>query len=318
MAWSGDGRMPAVMKQLLEIERSLNNFMLETVLKLQTLTQTKVFLLLESKHYRRYCGNPEMVLCFENSDFQLDAKANQIDIEVTLDPAANTLRENLRKKRRRGHYRVGSALENEVVGVSPPKRSRPNNGHHETAGEATTTANNEDLYIKQELDDDPHFTDDQVNEVLDHFERNDGLEFKRKLSSSTGHLLSALDEDEDENGELEGTEFLGGPPFREGMYSLENITKSQKFRTLEKVQDVSRAYIKGSWEFALLGSTMYDIGNSTRGKRVAMIMPIFTWPSRRDTNARREICHTIGGWVSSSLSSLTLIHLVRFILIPVR
>ena len=249
------------MKQLLEIERSLNNFMLETVLKLQTLTQTKVFLLLESKHYRRYCGNPEMVLCFENSDFQLDAKGNQIDIEVTLDPAANTLRENLRKKRRRGHYRVGSVLENE--GVTPPKRSRPNNGHQETAGEATTS--NEDLFIKQEADDDPHFTDDQVNEVLDHFEQNDGFEFNRsrKLSSSTGHLLSAMDEEDDENGELEGTEFLGGPPFREGMYSLENITKSQKFRTLEKVQDVSRAYIKGSWEFALLGSTMYDIGNTT-------------------------------------------------------
>ena len=67
MAWKKKDNMLSVLTQLKEMERSLCNFMMETVLKMETLTRTKVFLLLESDHYRRYGGSHELVSCFECS-----------------------------------------------------------------------------------------------------------------------------------------------------------------------------------------------------------------------------------------------------------
>ena len=108
MAWGGkEVRMRCVMNQLLEMERSLNNFMLETVLKLQTLTQTKVFLLLESKHYRRYGGSPEMVARFEESDFLPAEREDQICVEVELE-SDDILRETRKDQGRKRRSKSGN------------------------------------------------------------------------------------------------------------------------------------------------------------------------------------------------------------------
>ena len=73
------------------MENSLTNFMLETILKIQSLTETKVFLLLESPGCsdggRRYCGTRDLVELFESA--QLASKT--ADVEVSLDPSINTL-----------------------------------------------------------------------------------------------------------------------------------------------------------------------------------------------------------------------------------
>ena len=67
------------------MENSLTNFMLETILKIQTLTETKVFLLLESSGdgARRFCGTSDLVHSFENGALH----PRPSDVEVTLDPA---------------------------------------------------------------------------------------------------------------------------------------------------------------------------------------------------------------------------------------
>merc|ERR1719374_261578 len=60
----------SLLNQLQLMENSLTNFMLETILKIQTLTETKVFLLLESSggadSVRRFCGTSDLVESFEN------------------------------------------------------------------------------------------------------------------------------------------------------------------------------------------------------------------------------------------------------------
>ena len=81
----------SLLNQLQLMENSLTNFMLETILKIQSLTETKVFLLLESSgsgsdSVRRFCGTPDLVDSFENGRLRF----KPTDVEVTLDPAVNS------------------------------------------------------------------------------------------------------------------------------------------------------------------------------------------------------------------------------------
>ena len=101
MAWKGIGNVHSLLSQLQEIEYALSNLMIETILKIQTLTETKVFLLLENSNTksRRYCGNKEMIENFEKSNFPL--APNCVDLEVRLDPKANILTERRRGNRKR-------------------------------------------------------------------------------------------------------------------------------------------------------------------------------------------------------------------------
>ena len=101
MAWKGIGNVHSLLSQLQEIEYALSNLMIETILKIQTLTETKVFMLLENSNTksRRYCGNKEMIENFEKSNFPLAPDC--VDLEVRLDPKANILTERRRGNRKR-------------------------------------------------------------------------------------------------------------------------------------------------------------------------------------------------------------------------
>jgi len=302
MAWGGkEVRMRCVMNQLLEMERSLNNFMLETVLKLQTLTQTKVFLLLESKHYRRYGGSPEMVARFEESDFLPAEREDQICVEVELE-TDDILRETRKDQGRKRRSKSGNEENADRIPIvdrtlngdsTPPKKSRldylsrrefqrsleasnsssSNAALH--AGDASRFNPPSPAFIKTEND--VEFSENQVQEVYDRLRLGDPLLSLRgaseHLSSSTGFLEKNAEEDDYSDGyedaEPEAAEEEArqraldqgvDPVFKRGMYSLANVATSQKYLELEAVDDVTLAYVKGTREFRLLGSTLYDIG----------------------------------------------------------
>ena len=110
----------SLLNQLQLMENSLTNFMLETILKIQSLTETKVFLLLESPASgdggRRYCGTPDLVDSFERG--QLASKTQ--DVEVSLDASINSLVE----KPQRANQLVPSEARSRLV----KKRGLDNGG----------------------------------------------------------------------------------------------------------------------------------------------------------------------------------------------
>ena len=124
----------SLLNQLQLMENSLTNFMLETILKLQSLTETKVFLLLESpgssENGRRYCGTPDLVEAFEKG--QLASMTR--DVSVSLDQSVNSLVEN---------PRVGESASREHLQPRPRasnKRSLDNNHRDSTSCSGESSA----------------------------------------------------------------------------------------------------------------------------------------------------------------------------------
>ena len=96
----------SLLNQLQVMETALTNFMIETVLRLRTLTDTKVFLLVEtagSERKRRYCGAAELVDLYERGGLA----ARVEDSRVELDATVNTLID--RPSRKRCYNNVGFA-----------------------------------------------------------------------------------------------------------------------------------------------------------------------------------------------------------------
>ena len=125
MAWHGLGNVNSLLQQMQDIEVSLSNLMMETVLKMQTLMSTKVFLVLEdpATKSRRYCGNKELISAYERSNFKASASSStngdggekEQDLEVRLDPNVDLL-----TTRPVGRKRRANADDNRTP--SPPKR----------------------------------------------------------------------------------------------------------------------------------------------------------------------------------------------------
>ena len=131
------------------------------------------------------------------------------------------------------------------------------------------------------------FTEAQINEVVDHIETQQKFHAPfKKLSAVSGKLISIhqLDEYEGDDGappissDDEEANVPGVPmadrdapvfiPFRQGIYSFENICDSKKYKMLARSADVNRAFMRGTWEFTLLGTLMYD-----NGKELAIKCP---------------------------------------------
>ena len=102
MAWSGNGNVDSLWIHLQDMEKSLINLMLESILKLESMTTAKVFLLLEtpSTKIRKYCGTQELVDRYEKGYLSFDVDQRQKNFEVLLDPNVYLLRERQRRKRR--------------------------------------------------------------------------------------------------------------------------------------------------------------------------------------------------------------------------
>jgi len=81
-----------LLSQLQCMENTITNFMLETILKLQSLTDVKVFLLIDSGQKRRYCGSKNLMDTFESKKGLFCS--SDTDIAIHLDPTANALIES--------------------------------------------------------------------------------------------------------------------------------------------------------------------------------------------------------------------------------
>lgn len=81
-----------LLNQLQYMENTLTNLMLETILKLQSLTDVKVFLLIDSNQKRRYCGSKELTDVFEGGEGLICSRS--ADIAVRLDTAVKSLVES--------------------------------------------------------------------------------------------------------------------------------------------------------------------------------------------------------------------------------
>ena len=81
-----------LLDQLQTMENTLSNFILETVLKLHSLTDMKVFFIVDSNQQRRYCGSKELTDVFERQGLIC---SQSTDICVRLDSTANSLVEIL-------------------------------------------------------------------------------------------------------------------------------------------------------------------------------------------------------------------------------
>jgi len=93
MTTDSTNRMNSFIHQFDFIEESLMDFVLETVLRLGALTETRLFLIVEGKNGRQFCGHRDYVSAFKSGELQLDSSK---DDEVELDSA--TTRKSLKKR----------------------------------------------------------------------------------------------------------------------------------------------------------------------------------------------------------------------------
>ena len=118
MAWRGVGNVDSLLTQLQEFEESMTNLMLETILKMQTLTETRVFMLLEhpGTKFRRFCGHKELVGQYENGNLCKTDEGSAA--EVRLDPDVELL-----MTRKRGKKRVRANANDTESECTPSKRA---------------------------------------------------------------------------------------------------------------------------------------------------------------------------------------------------
>ena len=96
MAWCGSGKESYLLNRLQDVEQSLANFMFETILKMETMTTTKVFLLLENPGGAKYGGTSDLVARFEDGLLRQDDRNNVL---VQLDPSLHLLKEQTKPLR---------------------------------------------------------------------------------------------------------------------------------------------------------------------------------------------------------------------------
>ena len=95
-------RLFMLLNQLQSMETALTDFMMESVLRLQTLTEARVFLLIEnsSDRKRRYCGSTELVDLFERGALSQDT--TDMTVELNTSVASHVLIDRPSRKRPNG------------------------------------------------------------------------------------------------------------------------------------------------------------------------------------------------------------------------
>ena len=89
MSSDGHHSLLPLLTQLQVMEDTITNFMIETILKLQSLTDVKVFLLLDypQRQKRRYCGSKETMEAFEDGTGLNFSVASDVAVELDADVA---------------------------------------------------------------------------------------------------------------------------------------------------------------------------------------------------------------------------------------
>lgn len=109
------------------IEESLMDFLLETALRLGALTETRLFLLIEGRSGRQFCGHQDLVNAFKSGKLEANAdKDDEVELTSTRD------HKPIRKRREVGRDGENPSAEGCHVGF---KRKAPRAGGEAVASE---------------------------------------------------------------------------------------------------------------------------------------------------------------------------------------
>ena len=284
----------SLLNQLQVMETSLTNFMIETVLRLRTLTETKVFLLVEtagSERKRRYCGAAELVDSYERGGL-----AGRVeDSRVELDATVNTLID--RPSRKRCYNVVGFAPPAETAVVQEPATSEawpstrvlPISGFND--GEVVPRVDGVDISTpvkRKKTTKDPSplvvpFAASAAKENTPSW-RADVMKLEPFGAADEDAAECYLIEDDDDD-DVEDVDDGGGdlsfyqnpfvPPQNgasetEGGYVISNffnrlpapLLDEKKFHAILTTANPYRAYEKGTVENKLWKSVLYDVGKN--------------------------------------------------------
>jgi len=253
----------SLLNQLQLMENSLTNFMLETILKIQTLTETKVFLLLESSggadSVRRFCGTSDLVESFENGRLHF----RSTDVEVTLDPSiGSTIVEKPRFVTEQQRQR--SSMERQVA---KKRRSATNHG----VDVASDTSNGAPPMKRQNLANDMAAAVEEEEENNVAFEGIIGVEgediVKREVVE---YVIGDSDDEDDGSGQNSANigcnAFVQRMTWPEGANAMEdqfrptNDLSARKLEALQSIENPTAVFEKGTLENKLLSSILYDYG----------------------------------------------------------
>jgi len=255
----------SLLNQLQLMENSLTNFMLETILKIQSLTETKVFLLLESPGGsdggRRYCGTRDLVELFENGRLA----SRTADLEVSLDPSIHSLVEKNRLQtdeptgeRQRGVKKraIDNSSRDDSVAVSsvpPIKRLRVEEsdglvtfaeemaaGPSEEEGKEEPVKREVEEYVIGDSDDEEDRSG--LTMSLPNVNVSNGAFHQAPMTSISS--ICALEDGYDDM-----------PQYRPS-----NELCGRKMEALQSIENASAVFEKGSLENKLLSSILYDYG----------------------------------------------------------
>ena len=272
------------------MENSLTNFMLETVLKLQSLTSEKVFLLLESpqSQRRRYCGSKELIDAFEGDKGLVH---EPFDIAVELDSNTGSLIEKKTAKRKK-HGAERFATEQTIALTPVPADSNLNSSMLTWATEdaVAVPAATEDARAEASPSKKRRFEDDNAAALSSstHLDFVD-LDLKEEISKTVPEYVISDDDnddgvDEDRNSSFPLADYAVAAENSAAAAVVENSLtlhaeqlldphsffdalenpplERSKYQALLSIPNALAAYEKGTMENRLLKSVCYNVGKN--------------------------------------------------------
>ena len=254
-----------LLDQLQLMENSLINFMFETILKLKSLTDSKVFLLLENSNKRRYCGSTELVDSFETRGLPSHAT----DVRVELDTSAYVLIE--RPCRKRPHLPI---VDGSSVPLPPPYTPEVPSSYAVSEAKKRRVADFADNFgnLKKEM----CLATQSVPEYVISDTEEDGDPVAEEMESMNYEQWAPVPRQKAPafTPSLTGTE--GPAAFFSALPDPE--LEARKLGAVLSIENPWAAYEKGTTENKLLKSVLYSVG-----KNIALSCP---YADLRDTNAQ--------------------------------
>jgi len=247
----------SLLNQLQVMENSLTNFMLETILKIQSLTETRVFLLLETQGGndvgRRYCGTRELVDIFEKGRLTLKAD----DVEVTLDSSINS---SVVEKPRLSLPQPSEQQQQQQQQRSQQQQPRKRRGanevgeEHDSTTDAPTPAKRANRERNSVVGDDGDQDADVKKEVVE-FVIGDSDDEDEQSSFSAIGLGISHSVQQQQWIESSVDDVFGASQFRPS-----NALSARKLEALQSIENPTAVFEKGTLENKLLSSILYDYG----------------------------------------------------------
>jgi len=254
-----------LLNQLQLMESTLTNFMLETILKLQSLTDVKVFLLIETSQKRRYCGSKDMTDAFESRGLMC---SSDTDIAITLDPTASALIESAPSS---ANLYVTSSND---LALSPDNRSRglsgvgPTNAKRRRVSRSSTNPDISPVIMDNDVECKAERADKAeeipVYEVCD--DEDDDFASVPFTMDDSNSINSPCDAVIPSQGREVRYDNKASYPFIDPSSFFNLLEASdleiQKYNTLMSMENRQALYQKGTLESKVLKSVCYSVGKN--------------------------------------------------------